>query len=1007
MQPPASSHPPHPGSFGAGSAVQVMAPPVVLEGSSSHAGNYSFSGNVQPKQPDQSYRTNVEMGAMTSAPAFMQHVSQPARPNPSPNMPMWMPAAPSFQVPTGVPKTPITPGPPGIASSLPSPSTSTIQASPVDIPAHLRSFMPTAPVLSNSPLQYNAVAMYPSPSPQAAPPGPWLQPQQFSGFVRPSFSPYAAVVPGPYPIPSRCMSPVSVSYPDIQPPGVSPASFAADGQLFAGSGQAELPPGIDNSEHVGNAETKDIASAKEQLDAWTAHRTETGTVYYYNALTGESTYEKPSDFKGESDKAAVQPTPISCFLNVQLTGGTSYLFLSLETNLSHLAAKGSCCLFCHVPVSLIKEKLTATDWTLVTTNDGKNYYYNTTTQLSSWQIPSEVTELRKKQDADALKAQSVPVPNTNTYTEKGSDPVSLSTPAANTGGRDATAVRPSTASGSFSALDLIKMKLQDSGIPDSTSQGSALSGTVASELNGSKPIEAPIKDVQMETNKDKRKDTNGDGDMSNSSSDSEDEDGGPTKEECILQFKDMLKERGVAPFSKWEKELPKIVFDPRFKAIPNHSARRALFEHYVRTRAEEERKEKRAAQKAALEGFKQLLDEAKEEIDHNTDYQTFKRRWGEDPRFQALDRKDRELLLNERVLPLKRSVQERAQAERAAAISNFKSMLQDKGDITSSSRWCSLSIAIQTYHIEDVIWKISLFLFGLVVCLYKRSLVLFGTLTYAVAYLASMMQGTRIVYGSTFGVTYWEISKQFLLPVKDSLKGDPRYKSVKHDDREKLFNEYIVELKAAEEETLRKEKAKQDEEDKLKERERVLRKRKEREEQEVERVRQKARRKEAIESYQALLVETIKDPQASWTELKPKLEKDPQGRAANPHFDKSDLEKLFREHVKTLYERCALEFRALLTDVITAEAAAQETEDGKTVVTSWSTAKQLLKSDPRYNKMPRKERESLWRRHTEEILRKQKKANDPKPAAEGKVSRIYVDSGKHLPVGSRRTHDRR
>lgn len=40
-----------------------------------------------------------------------------------------------------------------------------------------------------------------------------------------------------------------------------------------------------------------------------------------------------------------------------------------------------------------------------------------------------------------------------------------------------------------------------------------------------------------------------------------------------------------------------------------------------------------------------------------------------------------------------------------------------------------------------------------------------------------------------------------------------------------------------------------------------MRKRKEREEQEVERVRSKARRKEAIESYQALLVETIKDPQ--------------------------------------------------------------------------------------------------------------------------------------------------
>lgn len=49
--------------------------------------------------------------------------------------------------------------------------------------------------------------------------------------------------------------------------------------------------------------------------------------------------------------------------------------------------------------------------------------------------------------------------------------------------------------------------------------------------------------------------------------------------------------------------------------------------------------------------------------------------------------------------------------------------------------------------------------------------------------------------------------------------------------------------------------------EKLKERERELRKRKEREEQEMERVRLKVRRKEAVTSFQALLVETIKDPQ--------------------------------------------------------------------------------------------------------------------------------------------------
>ena len=42
--------------------------------------------------------------------------------------------------------------------------------------------------------------------------------------------------------------------------------------------------------------------------------------------------------------------------------------------------------------------------------------------------------------------------------------------------------------------------------------------------------------------------------------------------------------------------------------------------------------------------------------------------------------------------------------------------------------------------------------------------------------------------------------------------------------------------------------------------------------------------------------------QISWTDAKPKLEKDPQGRAANPHLDQSDLDKLFREHIKSLYD---------------------------------------------------------------------------------------------------------
>ncbi|KAL7609464.1 pre-mRNA-processing protein 40C [Lactuca sativa] len=818
LQPPVSGQLAHPSSF-----IRGMPPPppvAVPRDTSSNAANFSYNGHHQ---------------SVSSAPPVPHSTLGPTSTNFSPTF--WMPSGPPFQQPPG-----------RAASALPPPPNTTVASSQQPI---------YGPYASNPPQ------------------GVWIQPAPIGGLSRPAILPYPppAAFPGSFSLPAQRMPPPS----DAQPPGSSTGvpGIVSDSMPSVGSVMPlELPPGTDNSKHVN-------AVGAEQLDAWSAHRTETGILYYYNSVTGQSTYQKPPGFKGEPERVYAQPTPISW------------------------------------------EKCVGTDWSLVTTNDGKRYYYNAKTKLSSWQIPMDVAEQRKKQESDVLnlKEQSMSVPNTS-LTEKGSGPLSLSAPAIHTGGRDAISGVPVTSS---SALDLIKKKLQDPTAP--ATSVTPPGGEKSSELNGGDQ-------VGSENGKDKVKDENADGNLSDTSSDSEDVDSGPTKEERALQFKEMLKERGVAPFSKWEKELPKFVFDPRFKLIPSYSARRAIFDHFVRTRAEEERKEKRAAQKAAIEGYRRLLDEAKEDINHHTDYQTFKRKWGHDPRFEALERKDREALLNERVIPLRRSVEEEARAKRAASVSTFKSMLKDNKDISSNSRW------------------------------YK---------------------------------------------VKDILRNDPRYKSVRHEDREAIFNEYISELKVCEDEAESIAKAKRDEEEKLRERERALRKRKEREEQEVERVRSKARRKEAIESYQALLVETIKDPQVSWTDAKVKLEKDPQGRAANSYLDQSDLEKLFREHVKSLHDRCAHEFKALLSEVITSEASTKEYEDGKTVLTSWSTAKELLKDDTRYNKMPRKDRESLWRRHVEDLLRRRRKSTvDQQDASEkhGDDRTTAVDSRKYVSA-SRRNYDPR
>lgn len=105
------------------------------------------------------------------------------------------------------------------------------------------------------------------------------------------------------------------------------------------------------------------------------------------------------------------------------------------------------------------------------------------------------------------------------------------------------------------------------------------------------------------------------------------------------------------------------------------------------------------------------------------------------------------------------------------------------------------------------------------------------------------------------------------------------------------------------------------------------------------------------------------------------------------------------------WKRCAREFRALLAEVLTADAASQETEDGKTVLNSWSTAKRLIKPDPRYNKMPRKDREALWRRYVEEMLRKQKSELDRKEDRKIDArSRSSLESGR-LSSGLRGTHE--
>merc|ERR1711972_1318130 len=69
----------------------------------------------------------------------------------------------------------------------------------------------------------------------------------------------------------------------------------------------------------------------------------------------------------------------------------------------------------------------------------------------------------------------------------------------------------------------------------------------------------------------------------------------------MAQFEELLEDKKISAFSTWERELHKIVFDPRYLLLTSKE-RKQVFDKYVRERAEEERKEKKAKAKEKKDG---------------------------------------------------------------------------------------------------------------------------------------------------------------------------------------------------------------------------------------------------------------------------------------------------------------------------------------------------------------------------------------------------------------------
>ncbi|XP_058477695.1 uncharacterized protein tcerg1l isoform X2 [Solea solea] len=117
-------------------------------------------------------------------------------------------------------------------------------------------------------------------------------------------------------------------------------------------------------------------------------------------------------------------------------------------------------------------------------------------------------------------------------------------------------------------------------------------------------------------------------------------------------FREMMLERGVSAFSSWDKELHKMVFDPRYLLLTSHQ-RKQVFDEFVKSRMKDEHREKKSKQQKAREEFRRLLEEAK--ITSRSTFKEFCARCRGDQRFNVVNRKkEQEVLFSHYITSLKK-----------------------------------------------------------------------------------------------------------------------------------------------------------------------------------------------------------------------------------------------------------------------------------------------------------------------------------------------------------------